>query len=278
MEIFDITSSVSEIPGLIMAAMPIAAYFISNWFTVATATYYRVTPTYCIAAMPHMIAQTAVGIVAILITVGFAIRADGLLAMIPWESLAVVAGFIIMVMAIRSEVPPIAFVFLGIGFAFFLIILICWLTGTHIVLLSTYLFTIGKFEFTVEEVLLQIILLCALFFLFGLVDTVLRRDYLVDTENGAIILATFSGDRCLVAKIREIETRTRGIKTRSYCHIAHPYIYETFTNPDRKLSWCRFYRVLPDRKGPEINEIQGVSIVGRNNDLKDELIVDDSKS
>lgn len=262
MNFIDISYFVNSMPGLISAFIPVAGYFISTWFSMGPSAYFRIAPSFCKPSLPYVIIHTAIGIVAMCITIfivaqiGSATPVVVLLGLLSFSIL----GFLIM--SARDEVSTLSFTFFWAALSFFIACSAYSLVTGHISIPGNVGFEIGfglepdgndyavaKFRFTVEELLLLLAEHCVLFFLGGVLYACLAKDYLVDSKTGDIILTIYSGERCLIGTARRFEKEEKNGKERTICVLDNHYRYAELVDNDRQLIWTRFYRVKVDRRG-----------------------------
>ncbi len=247
MEPINLSNLIPSIIGWLFALVPVAGYFISNWFTVGASTWFRITPSFCVAALPQVVTYTAIGIVVTLVSFGIILVNKCTLLFLLVLGLTEAICVIVLVARIKCEVPPIAFLFLFIGAVCFFALSIQGYSNGHIGLPGGFVFTICELNFTLEEVLLVLVELCFLFYLSGVFDTIIRKDYLVDPESDEIILANYASNNCLIGKISAIRALTKNGKVKYICVVDNIYTYGLLTGQSRKLTWCRFSSIELNR-------------------------------
>lgn len=222
--------------GWLVAAIPLAAYFISNWFTVGGSTYFRILPSFCIAALPQLTTQTAVGICFVFIILAAAIKFESIVMTV----LLLGAADLVLITAlalttIRKEVQPSGFIVLAAGWLVFIGSAICVAITSHVAPLTSTLLVVGKVAFSAEEIILQITFMCAAFYIAGYFEASARCDFLVDKEKGLVVLHSFADNRAYVGKISEI----RFSNNTAICFLENEYEYTTLCGMNSRFVWMR---------------------------------------
>lgn len=247
MFIVDIGEHFFEIAGALIASITVLSYFVSTWFSSAASSYYRIWPPFCRATLSRTVMFISSGVISICVISYFVAYAGSIPAIAMPLGWCILLILVFVAFYLNKEIGPILIMWLVIGIIVFGYLTINVQDG-HLLITGNILFRLGSFYFSITELVILIVELRAVFYLAGLIEVMWRKDFLVDDNNGEIMLELYFGDRCAIGKIDYIEKTEDG---KLVCHLGSERIYGTLSDPKRVMHWCRFDELVLDRSNAD---------------------------
>lgn len=239
--------SLSDLSPYTGAIIPIVVsafvYLLTFAFTMGNSAYYRIPTQYGIASLPMAICQVIVAIFSLFVALSAAMVAGSSAVATVMLLIAFTVGMAV-IRELHGEASTIERGAIVLGIALFVFAAIVNLGVLSLPFSNSEVELFGL-RFTIAGLVSMAIAMIVMFFEAGYIAAKRKRFYLVNPENGEILLAEYSGDRFFFGYLSEVEyVEGDEIPTG---RLSGECSFCGGKNASGKYVWCEFRRVVMQR-------------------------------